>query len=223
MPGSPTLPVLHASSSEAALTHRSILCRAVLTLGPAIAYGYDRPAPPARVGVVLRNLSDVSAAVIQRAEADCARIFSAHGVEIAWMNTADPVDWRGPAIVLQVAIVPGSSDFRLMDVFGAALPFRKTGIQVFIYHERVVALSSLTQLPVHSALTAAFTHEIGHMLLRSTAHALMGIMQSDWGGRELRELSCNLLRFTPQERAQIRKNVLSAADESNHRSASNWN
>ena len=84
---------------------------------------------------------------------------------------------------------------------------------MFIDQERVAALSALAGVPAHSVLTAAFTHEIGHILLRSNRHALSGIMRSDWGGKELKELGSNLLRFTPQERSQIRRFVLASAAE----------
>jgi hypothetical protein len=131
------------------------------------------------------------------------------------MNTAGGVDWRGPAIVLRAALLPQPADSGLSDVFGRALPFRTSGVQVFIYYDRVMALSRLTRVPLHSAFAAAFTHEIGHMLLRSTEHALSGIMRAEWGGRELEELGCNRLRFTPQERSRMRHFALSAADQDN--------
>jgi len=42
------------------------------------------------------------------------------------------------------------------------------------------ALSRAAELPIEVVLSGVLTHEIGHVLLRSPAHALTGVMKGEW-------------------------------------------
>jgi hypothetical protein len=86
-------------------------------------------------------------------------------------------------------------------------PFRIRGKG--LYFDRITSLSRLGELPVHLVLSGAFAHEIGHLLLASTGHSVGGVMQGAWGKRELNELSQGLLRFTEQQKLQM-KSMLDA-------------
>jgi len=181
----------------------------LLTIVSARIYGEDRPAVPPRVGVLVRNLSDVSEETLLKGEAGCGEVFRAAGIEIAWMNAAGNVNWNGPDVVIRAAIVPRAPKSRGSDVFGIAAPSKPDGIQLFIYYDKILALSWLTGLPVHVVVSVAFAHEIGHILLQSTEHSLAGVMRSEWGGRDLNEFEGGVLRFVPQESARMRSYVLS--------------
>ena len=50
-------------------------------------------------------------------------------------------------------------------------------------------------------------HEIGHLLLKSSAHASNGLMSAKWGLRELRGANQVVLRFSNKEVERIRKNL----------------
>ena len=197
---------------------RRVPLAALVAVCPALAWGDQPSAVLPRVGIVVWNLSGADARVIQKAEAECSRIFGADGIEIAWLNTAGRVDWHGPAVIFYAAIGTRIAGVR-PDVFGTALPFRQNGLQLFIAYDRVQALSGLTRIPVHSVLAAALTHEIGHLLLRSREHSLSGIMRPEWGGKELKEVSCGLLRFTPEQRLQMQRFVLEAARQNESRAS----
>ena len=69
------------------------------------------------VGVLVRNLSEVPADTVQKAEAACEQMFRAASIRVAWINAVDDVSWQGPDIVLRGAIVPRAPVSRGMDVF----------------------------------------------------------------------------------------------------------
>jgi hypothetical protein len=181
----------------------------LLTTGPARLCGEDGLSTTPRVGVIVRNLTDLSEKTLVKSEADSRGVFLAAGIQVAWINATGNVTWNGPDIVIRAAIVPHAPKSRGGDVLGIAAPSQADGIQLFIYYDKVLALSWLTDLPVQAALSAALVHEIGHMLLQSSSHSVAGPMRSEWGGRELNELSSGLLRFAPKESAQMRSYVLS--------------
>jgi hypothetical protein len=165
----------------------------------------------AKVGVLVRTLGDAPGTIVEKAEDECQRAFLRAGIKITWINAAADVAWEGPDIVLRAAILPRAPRSRGLDVFGSALPNRREGVQLFVYYERVFALSRQAEVPVHLVLSGALTHELGHLLLRSSEHSVVGVMRGVWGKRELEELSQGRLRFAPEETRQIRANIQSMA------------
>jgi hypothetical protein len=101
-----------------------------------------------QVGVLVLNLSAVPAGVLTEAESACREIFSRAGIDIQWMNGVGDVTWEGPDVVLRAAILPRAPVRRRMDVFGSALPNAKSGIQMFLFFDRLVSLSRFADLPV---------------------------------------------------------------------------
>jgi len=54
----------------------------------------------------------------------------------------------------------------------------------------------------------AMAHEIGHLLLNSSAHSPVGIMQGEWDKRELTHLQAGRLLFTSEQSHLMRAEVL---------------
>ena len=50
-------------------------------------------------------------------------------------------------------------------------------------------------------------HEIGHLLLGSNSHASFGIMRAGWNTKDLCDIICGFLLFTPEESERIRADV----------------
>src|SRR5439155_15351995 len=117
------------------------------------------------VGVLVHNLSDAPTSTVEKAEANCREVFLRAGIRTTWINSAQDVSFKGNDIVLRAVILPQAPASRGVDVFGTALPLKTDGIQVLIYHHRVVELSRTVNLPVSVILSGALLHEIGHMLM----------------------------------------------------------
>jgi hypothetical protein len=135
-------------------------------------------------------------------------LFQLAGIRIRWINASADIDWQGPEIVLRAAILNQAPPSRSIDSFGSALPKKKGGLQLFVYYDRVMGLSRHAEFPVHMILAGALTHEIGHMLLASSEHSVAGIMKGEWGLRDVQELGQGLLHFTPQQKRQMRLNMV---------------
>jgi hypothetical protein len=56
---------------------------------------------------------------------------------------------------------------------------------------------------VRRALTCAVAHEIGHYLLRSTAHSKHGLMQSGLGADDIMDRSARVVRLSADEIARV--------------------
>lgn len=50
-------------------------------------------------------------------------------------------------------------------------------------------------------------HELGHLLLQSEAHSVIGIMRARWPEKALRDDDRGYLRFTPGEAESMRSEV----------------
>lgn len=165
--------------------------------------------PLVNVGVLVLTWQDAPNTILEKAEAECQRAFLPLGIKVMWINASADVTWGGPDIVFRAAILPRAPRSRDIDVFGSALPDKRDGVQLFVYYERVFALSRLAELPVHRVLSAALTHELGHLLLRSAEHSLTGVMRGVWGRREWDEVGQGRLRFSPEETRKMRSNLQS--------------
>jgi hypothetical protein len=164
----------------------------------------------AKVGVHVRNFSEASGTIVQKAEAECQPAFLRAGIRITWNNASADIAWEGPDIVFRAAILPRAPRSRDIDVFGSARLKEREGVQLFVYYDRVIALSRRFELPVYLVLSGALMHELGHLLLRSSEHSVAGAMVGVWGKRELDQLGQGLLGFTPEQRLQLSSNARSS-------------
>ena len=167
----------------------------------------DDPAASPSVGVLIHNLSDAQPVTVEKAEATCRQVFIRAGIRTAWINSANDVTLQGTDIVLRVVILQQPPASSAMDVIGTSFPLKTEGIQILIYHHRVVQLSRSVDLPVPDILSAALLHEIGHMLLGSTEHSMSGVMRGLWDARIISDLGRGQLTFTSEERRHMRSNM----------------
>jgi hypothetical protein len=58
----------------------------LLTTAPARVCAQDSTAVPPRIGMLVRNVSDVSEEILLKGEAGCGEVFHAAGIGIAWMK-----------------------------------------------------------------------------------------------------------------------------------------
>jgi hypothetical protein len=151
----------------------------------------------------------VNRAILKPAEAEVARLFRPAGIAIEWRNCAETSDCRRPPrkneFVLH--IVPDGrarSDF----VFGEAFlgPDGK-GAYADVFFNRLRQTAG--KLNIAQLLGAVSAHELGHLLLGSHSHALIGIMEPTWGPESLRRISMGNLTFTPEQHRSMRSRLQS--------------
>jgi hypothetical protein len=151
----------------------------------------------------------VNRAILKPAEAEVARLFRPAGIAIEWRNCAETSDCRRPPrkneFVLH--IVPDGrarSDF----VFGEAFlgPDGK-GAYADVFFNRLRQTAG--KLNIAQLLGAVSAHELGHLLLGSHSHALIGIMEPTWGPESLRRISMGNLTFTAEQHRSMRSRLQS--------------
>ena len=112
----------------------------------------------------------------------------------------DPVKRESLVLVLAksvpVSYAPGA--------LGIAFPSSDTGVSAIVFYDRINKFTLTQQADGPTVLGLAIAHEIGHMLLRSSAHSEFGIMKSLWTRSDLQCAEARLARFTRAERDTIR-------------------
>ena len=86
---------------------------------------------------------------------------------------------------------------------GFSLPCARTGIQVVIYADRIAKVSETNAPTFNRVLGYALAHELGHVLLRSAAHANTGLMRSIWSKSDWQRAAVSIIGFTPAQANQI--------------------
>jgi hypothetical protein len=89
-------------------------------------------------------------------------------------------------------------------VLGVAQPFASRGLNVQIYYDRIVAVAAGQELTNADVLAHAIAHEMGHVLLRSTAHRVSGLMSGVWRAREYGRIATGNMFFAPDESMKMR-------------------
>jgi hypothetical protein len=81
-----------------------------------------------------------------------------------------------------------------------------------VFHDRVLAMAA-SHKPGTEALVLGhvIAHELGHLLLGTSAHASFGLMAAGWSAVDLERAPAGLLEFSSTEAATIRAEVLRRA------------
>lgn len=178
----------------------------MVILATAVAAAQDDAVPAAltvRVHVLDR------AAVAPRdwafAEGDVATIYRKAGVAAVWDHVwlKIPADDRVPNVT--IIVVTGRASQAAAKSFGVgadALAFvpgaaGNQGRLVYVFDDRVCALSSHSGIPYSALLGRVLAHEIGHVLLPFNSHSLTGIM------REAIDSTSWQLEFFTNSQAQL--------------------
>jgi len=156
------------------------------------------------ITVFVNDSVGVNQRILKQAEGEATRLFRPGGLAIEWRNCSETRDCRRPPRTNEFVlhIVPqgkARSDF----VFGEAFlgPDGK-GKYADIFFNRLSQAGG--RLNIAQLLGAVSAHELGHLLLGSHSHALIGIMEPIWNSESLRRISMGTLTFTPEQRRSMR-------------------
>jgi hypothetical protein len=83
----------------------------------------------------------------------------------------------------------------------------RAGSLATIYVNRVATLARRCGVDVQTLLARAVAHEIGHLLLGTSAHASSGLMRAAWSQTALRRAAADDWRFTAPDALAIRESV----------------
>jgi hypothetical protein len=84
---------------------------------------------------------------------------------------------------------------------------RRGGSLATLYGDRIATLAQQAKLDGGTLLGRTLAHEIGHLLLGSTAHPKVGLMRARWSAEDLRRRAANDWAFTRRELEEMRLRV----------------
>jgi hypothetical protein len=198
-----------------------------LVLGISVLWNvcFARPNPSSQVAdqqitVRLYNLADVRSQTLDQAMHQATLLLATAGVTAVWeqgaadSKEAHTVDlssrqaqktqnsgFRKHLVLIVVGNVPAGY---LPGALGRAFPESQIGVNAMIFYDRVERLKQTDEMDLTTVLGLAMAHEIGHVLLRSSAHSQGGIMKSPWTKTDVQHAAVRLSKFTALQREAIR-------------------
>lgn len=168
------------------------------------------PNPTIRVRVL--NYTEVAPPTIAKAEREAGRILRDAGVNVVWLDCPVNQSPVKPADPCRLTLLPTDILLRVLsdhnrsgiqdDAFGFAVPPALASV----YYEQAVRLARFdgAKYEVPVILASVMVHELGHVLLGPNSHSEFGIMQGQWGRKQVQQLMWGNLHFTPQQSKLIR-------------------
>jgi hypothetical protein len=168
------------------------------------------------VTVSIHNDAAIPSGVLLQAEAEASRVFQHAGLEIRWLNcplpAAGPVD---PAqceaadfpLHLQLRIAKHSLNLNEFTMGVSYLSADGTGCYADLFYNRAERLHEISRVSLATILGHAIAHELGHLLLGTNSHSLVGIMRARWQPTDLASASKGALLFSTIE-SRAMKNKL---------------
>jgi len=169
-----------------------------------------------RITVRVVDFAKLAARTLQNTEKYADRVFRTAGVSIRWMtcppgtvdmSVVDPchVDLRAAEFWLQIEMrkPPGRSD-DMLAFANFEDPQGNGGKTAGVFFPAVQDAASRFHADLFQVLGAAIAHELGHLLLGADGHSRVGLMQPNWGRRQIELVTIEELTFTSEQTARIR-------------------
>lgn len=98
--------------------------------------------------------------------------------------------------------------FASPDALGYAVVAGEGSKYASLFRKRVLAATRSGRYSEGTVMGYAIAHELGHLLLGTSAHARYGLMAGHWRANELDRTEVGLLQFSPAEAARLRMESL---------------
>jgi hypothetical protein len=180
----------------------------------------------APLNIQLYDRAHVGSKTLAQAERVSGEIFARAGIELHWttrsvfdedelmadFSAGGRTERLGSATVT-AAIFPRAPQGFSPQALGFALPWAKRGIQVTIYADRVEMASSSSLASFYRVLGHALAHELGHVILRSTAHESSGLMKGVWSKSDWQLAAVGLVPFNLDQAKNMTQALLRIGSE----------
>ena len=166
-----------------------------------------------RITVRLYNQTTAPSEEFGPALATATDILDAAGIAVVWrrcdiqISGADACAAPLRGNELAVRLLPASSSFGSQNQMQLGYSVVDTGAHAgalaTIYPDRVTMMAREAGTGAHLLLGRAIAHEIGHLLLGTTAHTATGLMQAIWSIDAVRRDLPDDWLFTPRDAAAM--------------------
>ncbi len=163
-----------------------------------------------KLTVMLINRTGASLAILRKAEGEASRIFRSAGLDISWNEcwVTHSCNHTPAADEFVLNVIPegkGCSD----GAFGVAfLDPTGNGKYADVFYKRILEDEETNGEDPGRVLGAVAAHELGHLILGSNSHNLVGVMQPAWDRNTIRMIGRGRLLFTHPEVALMRAKTL---------------
>jgi hypothetical protein len=172
------------------------------------------------------NYAKVPGDQLEAARSTADGIFEAAGISLTWIDCRVP-GGRAGAACTEGLREGGEFVLRLLEsstrgtgrrvALGSSLIDRRAGGGVLITIDPRLILTVARQAKAEPSvlLGRALAHELGHLLIGTTAHARAGLMRALWSQSELRGGRPADWRFSPEEARLMRHTLVGGARRAN--------
>lgn len=170
--------------------------------------GWAQNRASTRITVFVNDSIGVKSPLLMQGEAEASRLFRGAGVHIDWKNCADTPDCRRPPDRNEFVLhIVSKGTTRSDIVFGEAfLGPDGSGKYADVFFNRLLQAGG--DVDTGQLFGAVSAHELGHLLLGSHSHSLIGIMEPVWHRESLHKIAMGSLTFTPDQEKLIRSRLL---------------
>jgi len=187
---------------------------------PATEHGSTGDKWRPRLPVKVYDYAQVPSSVIGPAEREAGRILIEAGINLNWLtcrvaSSQEPIApacQEGGRRGLILRIAPHGAGSLGSLALGFTQPDPGGAAYVTILYSRVRELVRNHVASEHKILGHAIAHEIGHALLNSRTHSATGLMRAQWSASDWRLADVEQLRFSRQEAAAMRSEVVRRAE-----------
>src|SRR5262245_17153606 len=132
----------------------------------------DAETDPFTIDLQLKNEARAPSPVVEHCQQEVSRIFSDAGLAVHWTDTA-------PRVTVKVVSQVLGFDRASSPVMGVARhPANGSMAQVFF--KQVQDFARVYDVDLGRMLAYVIAHEVGHLLLFSSAHSSTGVMPAEW-------------------------------------------
>ena len=173
------------------------------------------PSPMLRVRV--NNYTQASPSIVAKAEREAGRILGEAGLRLVWLDC--PMKHYGGVHVQQnpclepleatdivLRVLSERTQNKFQDtVFGFAV----VPIFASVYYDSALrsAKRDNDEFEVPVILGCVIAHELGHLLLGSNSHSGSGVMQPQWGRKQVKQALTGGLLFTHEQSKHVQAEV----------------
>lgn len=179
-------------------------------------------ATDSNITVWVYNYANIAPKTLLQAEKELGRILDKTKISIQWIEcpateeeakTNLNCQERMPLLTLGLILrskfadhagrKSGANPFGSAELFGGSHDSR----YVTLYAETIADPFYRHGLPEYQMFSIVAAHELGHILLRTSAHSAVGLMQARLKQKDFAEASFGRLGFTPREAELIRAEI----------------
>lgn len=175
--------------------------------------------PDARLSIIVYDAAHIGAKTLVSAEHLTGTILETAGILPSWSaGSLEDLGSQGidftaygrkecgsehALAILRIEILRQAPAGLAAQALGLSLPCARRGVQIIVYADRIVNVSETGGPTFARTLAYVMAHELGHVLLRSAAHASAGLMKGTWSKTDWQRAAASVVSFSPAEAQQI--------------------